>query len=262
MEHPGSIRPGNVLTHNSPGKLPEGPTSPAWPLLCNYSSDLDLSSPEREQCLLLGDTGEYGGRDRGGLSLSPSPSGAGSAGEGFLSTIQKAAEVVANAVRPGPESPSTQRSLPRGDAYQPAMTPSAGHGGLAAGKPLSGARPGARGSGETLLGGLAFPCQGLGERPLPVLCSGERGQRGARGKTPLVARAPGSRLREAAVERRGRKAVCPAWGQGAPLCWSCHDSEAACYPMLPWLGGAPTEPATALARVYWGLCGGFLVIRR
>ncbi|XP_027424262.2 AP-4 complex accessory subunit tepsin isoform X4 [Zalophus californianus] len=71
---------------------------------------------------------------------------AGSAGEGFFSTIQKAAEVVANAVRPGPESPTTQRSLPRGDAYQPAMTPSASHGGQASGKPLSRARPGARGS--------------------------------------------------------------------------------------------------------------------
>ncbi|XP_027424258.2 AP-4 complex accessory subunit tepsin isoform X1 [Zalophus californianus] len=70
----------------------------------------------------------------------------GSAGEGFFSTIQKAAEVVANAVRPGPESPTTQRSLPRGDAYQPAMTPSASHGGQASGKPLSRARPGARGS--------------------------------------------------------------------------------------------------------------------
>ncbi|XP_021536598.1 AP-4 complex accessory subunit tepsin isoform X3 [Neomonachus schauinslandi] len=81
-----------------------------------------------------------------GFGYSKERGHTGSAGEGFLSTIQKAAEVVANAVRPGPESPSTQRSLPRGDAYQPAMTPSAGHSGLAAGKPLSGARPGARGS--------------------------------------------------------------------------------------------------------------------
>ncbi|XP_006747691.1 AP-4 complex accessory subunit tepsin isoform X1 [Leptonychotes weddellii] len=81
-----------------------------------------------------------------GFGYSKERGHTGSAGEGFLSTIQKAAEVVANAVRPGPESPSTQRSLPRGDAYQPATTPSAGHGGLAAGKPLSGARPGARGS--------------------------------------------------------------------------------------------------------------------
>ncbi|KAK7803089.1 hypothetical protein U0070_001912 [Myodes glareolus] len=51
----------------------------------------------------------------------------GSAGEGFLSTIQRAAEVVANAVRPGPENPSTQGPLPRGDTYQPAVTPSTGH---------------------------------------------------------------------------------------------------------------------------------------
>lgn len=99
-----------------------------------------------------------GGQDREGPSPSSSPSAAGSAGEAFLSTIQKAAEVVANAVRPGPESPRTQSSLPRGDAYQPAVTLSASHGGPGAGKPLSGALPGARGSGETLLGGLAFPC--------------------------------------------------------------------------------------------------------
>ncbi|XP_017652497.1 AP-4 complex accessory subunit tepsin isoform X2 [Nannospalax galili] len=51
----------------------------------------------------------------------------GSAGEVFLSTIQRAAEVVANAVRPGPENPSTQGPLPRGETYQPAVTPSATH---------------------------------------------------------------------------------------------------------------------------------------
>ncbi|XP_041501718.1 AP-4 complex accessory subunit Tepsin-like isoform X2 [Microtus oregoni] len=51
----------------------------------------------------------------------------GSAGESFLSTIQRAAEVVANAVRSGPENPSTQGPLPRGDTYQPAVTPSTGH---------------------------------------------------------------------------------------------------------------------------------------
>jgi hypothetical protein len=51
----------------------------------------------------------------------------GSAGEAFLSTIQRAAEVVANVVRPGPENPNTQRLLPRGDTYQPAVTPSSSH---------------------------------------------------------------------------------------------------------------------------------------
>ncbi|XP_036052757.1 AP-4 complex accessory subunit tepsin [Onychomys torridus] len=51
----------------------------------------------------------------------------GSAGETLLSTIQRAAEVVANAVRPGPENPSTQGPLPHGDTYQPAVTPSASH---------------------------------------------------------------------------------------------------------------------------------------
>ncbi|XP_023507576.1 AP-4 complex accessory subunit tepsin isoform X3 [Equus przewalskii] len=69
---------------------------------------------------------------------------AGSAGEAFLSTIQKAAEVVANAVRPGSESPSTRRPPPRGDAYQPAMTPSASHAHPSPGNLLPGAVPGAR----------------------------------------------------------------------------------------------------------------------
>ncbi|XP_032175312.1 AP-4 complex accessory subunit tepsin isoform X1 [Mustela erminea] len=82
-----------------------------------------------------------------GFGYSKERGHVGSAGEGFLSAIQKAAEVVANAVRPGPESPRTQSSLPRGDAYQPAVTLSASHGGPGAGKPLSGALPGARGSG-------------------------------------------------------------------------------------------------------------------
>ncbi|XP_055431327.1 AP-4 complex accessory subunit tepsin isoform X3 [Bubalus kerabau] len=69
---------------------------------------------------------------------------AGSAGEVFLSTIQKAAEVVASAVRPGPESPSCQRSLLRGDAYQPAVTPSTSLGTHASGSSLPAASPGAR----------------------------------------------------------------------------------------------------------------------
>nr|XP_045232450.1 AP-4 complex accessory subunit tepsin isoform X7 [Macaca fascicularis] len=79
----------------------------------------------------------------GGRPISLS-SGAGSAGEAFLSTIQKAAEVVASAMRPGPESPSTQRLLPRGDTYQPATMPSANHGPPTLGNPLPGAIPGPR----------------------------------------------------------------------------------------------------------------------
>nr|BAT46535.1 ENTH domain containing 2 [Tokudaia muenninki] len=51
----------------------------------------------------------------------------GSAGETFLSTIQRAAEVVANAVRPGPDNPCTKGPLPYGETYQPAVTPSASH---------------------------------------------------------------------------------------------------------------------------------------
>ncbi|KAM8944320.1 AP-4 complex accessory subunit tepsin isoform 1-T1 [Lycaon pictus] len=81
-----------------------------------------------------------------GFGYSKERGHTGSAGEAFLSTIQKAAEVVANAVRLGPESPGTQRPLPRGDAYQPAVTPLASQGGSAAGKPLSRGFLGARGS--------------------------------------------------------------------------------------------------------------------
>ncbi|XP_045425633.1 AP-4 complex accessory subunit tepsin isoform X3 [Lemur catta] len=69
---------------------------------------------------------------------------AGSAGKAFLSTIQKAAEVVANVVRPGTESLSAQRPLPRGDTYQPAVTPLASHGHPTPGNPLPGAIPGTR----------------------------------------------------------------------------------------------------------------------
>ncbi|XP_060250945.1 AP-4 complex accessory subunit tepsin isoform X5 [Ovis aries] len=80
-----------------------------------------------------------------GFGYSKERGHTGSAGEAFLSTIQKAAEVVASAVRPGPESPSCQRSLPRGDAYQPAVTPSTSLGTSASGSSLPAASPGARG---------------------------------------------------------------------------------------------------------------------
>ncbi|KAJ1071902.1 hypothetical protein K5549_013769 [Capra hircus] len=78
-----------------------------------------------------------------GFGYSKERGHTGSAGEAFLSTIQKAAEVVASAVRPGPESPSCQRSLPRGDAYQPAVTPSTSLGTPASGSSLPAASPGA-----------------------------------------------------------------------------------------------------------------------
>ncbi|XP_012390539.2 AP-4 complex accessory subunit tepsin isoform X7 [Orcinus orca] len=79
-----------------------------------------------------------------GFGYSKERGHTGSAGEAFLSTIQKAAEVVASTMRPGPESPSSQRSLLRGDAYQPAVTPSAGLGPPTPGNPLPTAGPGAR----------------------------------------------------------------------------------------------------------------------
>lgn len=73
-------------------------------------------------------------------------------------------------MRPGPESPSCQRSLLRGDAYQPAVTPSASLGTPASGGPLPMASPGARGIElDSSLGALASPSPGPG---LAVTCWG------------------------------------------------------------------------------------------
>ncbi|XP_055431329.1 AP-4 complex accessory subunit tepsin isoform X5 [Bubalus kerabau] len=120
----------------------EDPAAPVWSRLLFLSAH-----PEAQPCLHPGSCGF-----RGAPGSSPReqlvPEGAGgcpgSAGEVFLSTIQKAAEVVASAVRPGPESPSCQRSLLRGDAYQPAVTPSTSLGTHASGSSLPAASPGAR----------------------------------------------------------------------------------------------------------------------
>ncbi|XP_049715318.1 AP-4 complex accessory subunit tepsin isoform X2 [Elephas maximus indicus] len=68
----------------------------------------------------------------------------GSVGEAFLSTIQKAAEVVANAMRPGHEQPGAQRSTLGDDTYQPAVTPSASHSHPSPGRLLPGASPAVR----------------------------------------------------------------------------------------------------------------------
>lgn len=76
---------------------------------------------------------------------------AGSAGETFLSTIQRAAEVVANAVRPGPDNPCAKGPLPYGDTYQPAVTPSASHTHAHPGNLLPGAVLGTRGMEARLL---------------------------------------------------------------------------------------------------------------
>ncbi|KAK2112318.1 hypothetical protein P7K49_012065 [Saguinus oedipus] len=111
--------------------------------LCTCSVYPNLPKPEQGA-----NAGNLLSEDLGGATLGGCPitlsSGAGSAGEAFLSTIQKAAEVVASAMRPGPESPGTQRLLPRGDAYQPAAMPAASHGPPALGNPLPGASPGPR----------------------------------------------------------------------------------------------------------------------
>jgi hypothetical protein len=86
------------------------------------------------------------GRGRAGAwGVDATSSVTGSAGETFLSTIQRAAEVVANAVRPGPDNPCTKGPLPYGDSYQPAVTPSASHTHPNPGNLLPGAILGARG---------------------------------------------------------------------------------------------------------------------
>ncbi|XP_023555074.1 AP-4 complex accessory subunit tepsin isoform X2 [Octodon degus] len=79
-----------------------------------------------------------------GFGYSKERGHAGSAGEAFLSTIQRAAEVVVNAMHPGPENSWTQRSLPQGDTYQPAMTPSGSHSHPASGNLLPGVIPAVR----------------------------------------------------------------------------------------------------------------------
>ncbi|XP_006886385.1 PREDICTED: AP-4 complex accessory subunit tepsin [Elephantulus edwardii] len=68
----------------------------------------------------------------------------GSAGEAFLSTIQKAAEVVANAMRPGQEQAGAQRPELGVSTYQPAVTPSANHDHPPPEKQLPGLSAGAR----------------------------------------------------------------------------------------------------------------------
>ena len=150
----------------------------------------------------------------------PSP-WAGSAGEAFLATIQKAAEVVASAVRPGPESPGTQRPLPQGDAYQPAMTPSAGLGPPTPGDPLPTAGPAARGTQHGPSLGIWLPPRCRGPR-LPGTCWGPAGAGdGEEESTPV--------------------------GGGMS-----HLSEPT--PSLPWPRGKPAAPATHETRVPGGGC--------
>ncbi|KAL2764541.1 AP-4 complex accessory subunit tepsin isoform 1, partial [Daubentonia madagascariensis] len=78
-----------------------------------------------------------------GFGYSQERGRTGSAGK-VLSTIQKAAEVVANVVHPGMESLSAQRSLPWGDTYQPAVTPLASHSHSTPRNSLPGVIPGTR----------------------------------------------------------------------------------------------------------------------
>ncbi|XP_036613694.1 AP-4 complex accessory subunit tepsin [Trichosurus vulpecula] len=63
-----------------------------------------------------------------GFGYTKDRGSSGFAGEALLTTIQKAAEVVANAVLPGHESPAIQSQVLREDTYQPVVAPSAGQG--------------------------------------------------------------------------------------------------------------------------------------
>ncbi|XP_074870628.1 AP-4 complex accessory subunit tepsin isoform X2 [Carettochelys insculpta] len=79
-----------------------------------------------------------------GFGFTTERSSSSSAGEALLSTIQKAAEVVASAVLPGPESlPHCPRELQE-DAYQPVTVPSPGRSCAAPGKSPAAAAPSVR----------------------------------------------------------------------------------------------------------------------
>lgn len=95
-------------------------------LFSDVASPLASSQPPRALTAGMGSQSRPHGALQG-FGYSKEQSRAGSAGEAFLSTVQRAAEAVASAVCSGPEDPETQRPLPRGDAYQPAVMPSASH---------------------------------------------------------------------------------------------------------------------------------------
>ncbi|KAM6164694.1 LOW QUALITY PROTEIN: AP-4 complex accessory subunit tepsin [Rhynchocyon petersi] len=79
-----------------------------------------------------------------GFGYSQERGRGGSAGEAFLSTIQKAADMVVKAMRPGQEWPGPQRPVPGGSTYQPAVTPLVSHGHGPPERPLPGVGAGAR----------------------------------------------------------------------------------------------------------------------
>ncbi|XP_075296892.1 AP-4 complex accessory subunit tepsin [Opisthocomus hoazin] len=89
-----------------------------------------------------------------GFGFSGEKSGSASAGEALLSTIQRAAEAVAQAVLPSPEGPRPRRGELQEDSYEPVRAPSPTRSPPGAGKPpAAAAAPGARASHQPGLAG-------------------------------------------------------------------------------------------------------------
>ncbi|KAM7146108.1 AP-4 complex accessory subunit tepsin isoform 2-T3 [Macrochelys suwanniensis] len=102
-------------------------------------SDTLLPPPSAETCRPLPPTG-MGSKPSPcsslqGFGFTSERSGSPSAGEALLATIQKAAEVVASAVLPGPDSPPPCPRELQDDAYQPVTAPAPGKRGAVPQKP-------------------------------------------------------------------------------------------------------------------------------
>uniref|UniRef100_K7GHL8 AP-4 complex accessory subunit Tepsin n=1 Tax=Pelodiscus sinensis TaxID=13735 RepID=K7GHL8_PELSI len=192
---------------------------------------------------------------------SPCPA---SAGEALLSSIQKAAEVVASAVLPGPQLPPPRPRELQEDAYQPVTAPPPGKSRAGPGKPPAAPAHSVRGSHQAGQAGGGWEeverghssqnssqCQQVGQRrpvgsqPGAGGCHGEVSRRGPgagweRGNSvPLV---EGGCLRELSLVStltRGSKVFLTRdetqhfVKDAVPL--ACHDSEPS-----PWAGAGPS----------------------
>ncbi|XP_063098385.1 AP-4 complex accessory subunit tepsin isoform X5 [Cavia porcellus] len=103
--------------------------------LCSHGSSSFLLILRRN-CTLIQEATVFSG--------PPDPLHGNSLYQKVRAAAQRAAEVVVNAVHPRPENSHTQRSLPQGDTYQPAVTPSGSHSHPTSGNLFPGVIPGAR----------------------------------------------------------------------------------------------------------------------